>query len=587
MKITATSEKAPNEILRQTTPYGSWWAAIRLVGWISQNKTTKKTTLYTKWQVGADNYWPYWNLTHQYSVSITGGDKTSSDTFVLPQATNSWVDVSSAKAITVAHTNGLYSGTLTASGCSYNGLFSQNVAIEFPKIVDDVTPPTPDQENDKDEPADIVNDEYNNRYYIFCDGEILYSPNDESHIVTDPTLDISVNETDSLSFTLPPTNVLYSKINKLKSTIEVTQGKDILFRGRVIDDSTDFNNLKSVNCEGVKAYFSDTVMPPFLKGTYKTAEAYFRAIVNQHNSQANPGGNPNRPGVAGAPDRRISFVKCDISKDIEVESDEYQSCAEALSQLIDAVGDGYFKIDYYSDGTNGISFVSSYNHTPKQQIEFGKNLLDVSVKVDATSIYTSVLPLGAKKETYFETSDTKKNPDKTYYVQKTEKNPDDETITRIGYEQFNEDDFVEGTHYFEQGLSYRLRIGSGGSGYVEDESAIKKFGRIIRTFTFDDIVDTDPDTWDAVNYADQLREVGAVYLQAGLGADVTLEGRLVDFHIIDPTNERLRVGDSVKIISTPHNLDGYYMLSSCTLKLQNPDQSDYTFGATIRALTDS
>lgn len=583
MKITATSEKAPNEILRQTTPYGSYWAAIRLVGWISQNKETGKTTLYTKWQVGADNYWPYWNMTHQYNVSLTGGNKTSSDTFVLPQATNSWVDVSSAKAITVTHTNGSYSGTLTASGYKYFESFSQTVQITFPDISTATVTPDPD-EYKKDDPAEITNDEYDNRFYILCDGEILYSPNDTEHIVTNPQLNISVNETDTLSFTMPPANVMYSKITKLRSNIEVRQGKDILFRGRVIDDKTDFNNLKSVNCEGVKAYFSDTVMPPFLKGTYKTAEAYFRAIVKQHNSQSQP---------SGAPNRSVAFVKCDINKNIEVESDEYKSCADCLSELLD-LADGYFKIDYYEDGSNGISYISSFNHTSKQQIEFGKNLLDVSVTVDATSIYTSVLPLGEKKETYFETSDIKRNPDKTYYTKETEEHPDHDTEgkpgyqkTRDAYKQFSDANFVQGTKYYEQGLSYRLRIGDKAAGYVEDPSAIKKFGRIIRTFTFDDIVDSDPDTWDAVNYVEQLQQVGEVYLQAGLGADVTLEGRLVDYHIVYPTEEKLRVGDSVKIISTPHNLDGYYMLSACTLQLQNPDQSDYTFGASIRALTDS
>lgn len=576
MKITATSEKACNEILRQSTYSGSYWAAIRLVGWIAQNKNDRTTTLYFKWQVGADNYWPYWNVTLPFTVTL---EKSSTIAISIPQATNSWVDISPVESIKVAHDNsGSYSGTLHASGYKYWEAFAQDVAITFPDISASSSE-TETQAETENATAPVTSDVFDNRFYILSDGEIVYSPNDTQHIVTNPQLSISVNETDSLSFTMPPSNEMYSKIDKLRSTIEVRQGTDILFRGRVIDDSTDFNNLKSVNCEGAKAFFSDTVMPPFLKGTYKTAKTYFKAIVDQHNSQAKTS-------------RELQFVKCNIAKDIEVESDEYQSCADALSQLLDAVGDGYFKLEYYQDGTTGISYISSFGHTSSQQIEFGKNLLDVTVKVDATSIYTSVLPLGAKKETYFVTSDSKKNPDKTYYVQKEEKHQDYDdpdkpghNKTRTAYEQFNEDQFVAGTTYYEQGLSYRLRIASGGSGYVEDQSAIEKFGRIVRVFTFDDIVDSDPDTWDAVNYADQLRQVGGVYLQAGLGADVTLEGKLVDFHIINSEEEKLHVGDSVKIISTPHSLDGYYMLSSCDLQLQNPDQSSYTFGASIRALT--
>ena len=567
MKITATSEKACNEILRQSTYSGSYWAAVRLVGWISQNKTNKTTTLYFKWQVGADNYWPYWNVTVPFTVRL-GTSVTSN--ISMPTATNSWIDISKTESLTVSHTNGIYTGTLHADGYKYWEAFSQDVEVSFPDIS---TSDTPKEQADKDAErneqasAESTSDQYDSRYYILSDGEIVYSPNDTQHIVTNPQLSISVNETDSLSFTMPPSNEMYSKIDKLRSTIEVRQGTDILFRGRVIDDSTDFNNLKSVNCEGAKAFFSDTVMPPFLKGTYKTAKAYFYAIVDQHNRQARTS-------------REIQFVKCNIAKDIEVESDEYQSCADALGQLLESVGDGYFKLEYYSDGTTGISYLSSFDHTSSQQIEFGKNLLDVSVKVDATSIYTSVLPLGEKKDTYVQTSDQTKKKDKDYYTYEQDEDG------KWEYKSFTEDKFEDGVTYYEKGLSYRLRIGEGGAGYVEDQSAIEKFGRIVRTFTFDDVVDTDPDTGDAIEYKDKLRELGAVYLQAGLGADVTLEGKLVDYHIVNPTNEVLHVGDSVKIISTPHNLDGYYMLSACTLQLQNPDQSDYTFGATIRALTD-
>ena len=576
MKITATSEKACNEILRQSTYSGSYWAAIRLVGWIAQNKNNKTTTLYFKWQVGADNYWPYWNVTLPFKATL---EKDIMVNISIPQATNSWVDLCPTQSVKVTHdSSGSYSGTLHASGYKYWEAFSQDVEVTFPNISASSSE-TETKAETENTTAPVTSDQYDNRFYILSDGEVVYSPNDLEHIVTNPQLDISVNETDTLSFTMPPSNAMYSAIDKLRSTIEVRQGTDILFRGRVIDDSTDFNNLKTVNCEGAKAFFSDTVMPPFLKGTYKTAKAYFYAIVDQHNNQAKDS-------------RELKYVKCNIAKDIEVESDEYQSCADALSQLLEAVGDGYFKLEYYKDGTTGISYVSSFDHTSSQQIEFGKNLLDVTVKVDATSIYTSVLPLGEKKESYFVTSDTKKNPDKTYYVQKEEKHQDYDTEgkpgyhkTRIAYEQFNDENFIQGTTYYEQGLSYRLRIASGGSGYVEDQSAIEKFGRIVRTFTFDDIVDSDPDTWATVDYVSQLRQVGEVYLQAGLGADVTLEGKLIDYHVVNPEEEKLHVGDSVKIISTPHNLDGYYMLSSCSLQLQNPDQSSYTFGASIRALT--
>jgi len=586
MKITATSNTSFNEIHRETTYYGNYWAAIRLVGWISQNKTNKETTLYFKWQKGADNYWP-WNYNY-YSFSVKLGSTTVSDSLQMPQATNDWVDISSTKSIKVKHgENGKYSGTLEITGYKYiESYFSTTVAIEFPDISTTKPADQKDQEAEQAEshiePAPVTSDPYDIRYYILCDGQIVYSPNDDAHLVTSPELKISVKDTDSLSFVIAPGNDMYDRITKLRSNIEVRQGKDILFRGRVIDDSTDFNNQKSVNCEGARAFFNDTVFPPFAKGEYKTAKAFFKAVVDQHNSQAKD-------------DRELVFVRCNINQGIEVENDEYQTCSEALSELAEQV-EGYFKLDYYENGKTGISFLSSYGHTSSQQIELQKNLLDVTIRVDATTIYTSVLPLGEKKDVYFQTSDTKKDPDKTYYVKETEKHKDYDDSTKPGYhktreayKEFTEDTFVAGTTYYEKGLSKRLRISeleSENYGYIEDQAAINKFGRIVKVVTFDDVKDMDEDTWAPINYKEKLKELGEVYLQAGLGADVTIEGRLVDYHMVDPNEEKLHVGDSVKIISTPHGLDGYYMLSECDIPMQSPDQANYTFGATIRALTD-
>lgn len=62
--------------------------------------------------------------------------------------------------------------------------------------------------------------------------------------------------------------------------------------------------------------------------------------------------------------------------------------------MINKLGE-YLKVRYESDGTY-IDYLSDFNDTSTQIIEFGENLIDVLVKNDALYVYTAVIPLGAE-----------------------------------------------------------------------------------------------------------------------------------------------------------------------------------------------
>ena len=519
MNITATSEKSA-EVLKawrnQGPSYypGSWWE-IRLVGWLSINATTRIATLYFKWQIGSHNWWPYEDNTHTYTVSGNGQSRSTS--FALQQdRSNTYIDKSPTQSMDFGYEqDGTRSSSISISGYKCWENISATVDLTFPAIAAVTPPPTPSPEPeptpvDPDEPSvPVVNDE-DPKFYIYADDEILYSLTDEAYYVINPKLTLELNQIDSLDFTLPPTHTLYSRLNKLKTTIEVRQGKETLFRGRILNDETDFYNRKTIHCEGALGFLNDTLMPPYSAGEYSYAKDLFKNAINQHYNQA----------PASFPKRRLKYVRCDVSAkfDESPESEEYAQTMSLVSSLISDHG-GYLKMEYYDNGETGISWLSSAFHQSSQIIDFGENILDLSQTIDATDIYTSVICLGKRND------DTNVRPS---------------------------------------------------TGYVEDADAINTYGRIIRTFTYDDVESTS-----------ELQTLAKYLLAIGVQQSVTISIKAVDLHLVYPEIEKIRIGDYVRIRSTPHGIDSYFQCSRIDMDLQNPQNTTYTFGATIKALTDT
>ena len=79
-------------------------------------------------------------------------------------------------------------------------------------------------------------------YTIYADGQLLYSPTEaeEGYAVFDPKLTMELNKAGSLEFTMPPSNVMYDQLQKLKTYVTVEQDGTEIWRGRVLHDEKDF-----------------------------------------------------------------------------------------------------------------------------------------------------------------------------------------------------------------------------------------------------------------------------------------------------------------------------------------------------------
>lgn len=197
------------------------------------------------------------------------------------------------------------------------------------------------------------------------------------------------------------------------------------------------------------------------------------------------------------------------------------------NKLIDTHG-GYISIRY-SGSTRYIDYKAQSGKKSTQNIRFGENLLDLNKYIKSENLVTAVIPLGAETE---ETgiNDTKK---------------------RVTIESVNN-----------------------GKDYLVDETTVKQFGYIYKTVEFDD-----------VTLPANLKTKAQTYLNENKNLSLTIELSAVDLSVINVDIEAFNLGDSVRVLSKPHNLDSYFVISEYELDLVDPSNNTITLGKKLSKLS--
>lgn len=503
INLTATTESNPQTIAVWQENSGDYYWQLKCVAWISQNVDSAKTTIYYKWQIYQWNYWLSSDGTHTYTLSL--GGISSSVSFGIPFSNaNGLKDMCSAQKLgTFDHTNGDFSGTFSFSGYYYpRGSFSYQEPMTLPSITVPTEPDPQDQEPDPPVPIERDN---NPRFYIYADSELVYGPGIDGYEILNPKLSLEVNKSGSLEFDIPVGSVMYNRLNLMKTTIEVRQGNEILFRGRVLSSKRNIRNTLTYYCEGFLSWFVDIVFIPAQKFNGQGRDL-LKNYIRRYNSRA-------------AANRQITYVYSDVSAKITVEHKDYSTAwAEIKKNLIDGIG-GYL-VPYLTSEMTGLQWLTSFGTSTSQVIQFGENLLDFSEYIDASGIFNAVRPFGKE-----------------------------ENNTRISLSE-NE-------------------------GFVTDTGSINTYGRIERTVFFDEITSTAA-----------LKSAAQTYLRTGLNPAVTLSLKAVDLHLLDVNVERIRLGDSVRVISVPHSIDAHFLCTKIEYDLAHPQNTVFTFGSTQRTISE-
>lgn len=385
-------------------------------------------------------------------------------------------------------------------------------------------------------------------YQIKCDDYILYDPRDEELILNAPKCKLEVNTIGEASFDIFSNHPFYDKLRKMRSVFEISQDGQAIFRGRMTDDSVDFDNVKAVDLEGVGAFFNDSVVRPFMfpensidDAEYIEAAAngnvvkfFLSWLIDNHNAQ-----------VEEFQRFKLGTVTVtDSTNYISRSSSDYANTWDTLkNKLFGSALGGYLCFRYEPDG-NYVDYLSDFELTNVQRVRYGENLIDLKTESDATASYSAVLPLGKKRK-------------------EIDANTDDES--RLTIEGLADGDVTE--DIYKQGDLLISRKAKAAYGLV--------------------IAPTKDTTWDDVTIDTNLRSKAAEYLGATASKlSNTIEIKAVDLHFTDDEIAAFRIYRNIEFISKPHGQQGTFKLSKLDIDILNPQNTKITLGDTTLSMTD-
>lgn len=401
-------------------------------------------------------------------------------------------------------------------------------------------------------------------YTIKCDGYPLLDLRDENLILVNPKVKVEVNKVGEGSFTIYNNHPYYNKLKKLKSIVEVSDEFGVIFRGRITTDTIDFYNGKAVDLEGVMAFFNDSIIRPYsFPEDFLEDEGYISAsesgnvvefflnwLIEQHNSQVNDF-QKFKLGNVTVSDPNNYITRSDTG---------YSNTFDVLkAKLFDSSLGGFLCIRYEEDG-NYIDYLSEFNLTNTQDINYEENILDLKSEMDASEVYTAIIPIGAEIEVSSE-SGTEEEGTQEDGTETTE------TISKkkLTLESLADGDITDDI----------VKIGD----TLYSKSAVDSYGWI-----YAPVSET---TWGDVKETQNLLSKGTNWLVSqGMMLVETTEITAFDLHYTDAEIRSFRIYRKINVNSIPHGIKNAYDLTKLDIDILNPQNTKITVGETKLTLTD-
>ena len=372
-------------------------------------------------------------------------------------------------------------------------------------------------------------------YRITYGKYIIYDPRGANEIdnlvVLDPVIPLTISGSGVAEFTMLPTHPQLDKIRKLRGIVEVLENDDVIYRGRVVGNTKNFDLSRRISVEGITSCLNDSIIEPYnFPGDFvddpeyqaaaesgNVVDYYFRWLLGQHNGQVSDE-QKILPGnvTVEDPNNYISRSK-----------EEPAVVADLIKALPESSLGGYLMVRYEADGTY-LDYVADLPLTNAQPVEFGQNLLDLIAEYDATETCTAVRPVG--------------------------KDGLDISLEQDGDV---DDDIVKAGNI------------------VYSKSGRQTYGQITKLVQF-------ADTTAAKN----LVSSAAKWLRSnGLGENESITCTAVDLHLVDSDVASLRVGRHTLVSSLPHGFENQFPLLEMSLDIINPQNTSITMGRTRRTFT--
>lgn len=264
-------------------------------------------------------------------------------------------------------------------------------------------------------------------YIIKADGALLYSPDltgGEFKVIS-PRMHLEINAAGSLNFTLPPCNAMYDDVHKMKSIITVEQDGEVVFRGRITEESVDTYKQRRIYCEGDLSFLLDSLQAPC--SFTGTPLELFTQMITAHNAQMDEVKQFTLGNVSGLDTEEVfSFTTTSFMDTLNM----------VQTYLIDLFG-GYIQTRT-EDGVHYIDYVGEFTDECSQVIEFGVNMLNFESQINTMELCSVLVPLGATGE---------------------------------------------------DGAALTIASVNDGKVYIENTEAVERYGRVYKTYTWDGVTD--------------------------------------------------------------------------------------------------
>lgn len=358
-------------------------------------------------------------------------------------------------------------------------------------------------------------------FTVVIDGNVVYDPDLTSlgNVIFSPRLTVGLNKSGEFSFVVPHTNPYYNQIDQISSRVFVLNNgsyDDVLFVGRVLNVSIDFDKKKTVSCEGAMSYLVDSILRPYyFEGTPNDLFEYY---IGRHNATVDP---DNTRG------KRLTIGRVNVDSGTQVQewSESYVSTIEELkSKLLDRYG-GYIVTRWDNENEKIVlDYISDVGRNNSQIVQYSRNLLDLVEEQPAEEIYTVAIPLGAQ-----------------IFDEETGENLG--RVTIADYPNVGAPDYLEASSEF-----------------------INRFGRIEKTFLFDDVTDQE--------YLYALAQY-LVSFSALIPSRITVKA--IDLNLVDPAFDQIKVGDILTVLSQPHAVDRQMLCTGIDYDFFEPGNTVYEF----------
>ena len=375
-------------------------------------------------------------------------------------------------------------------------------------------------------------------YTVYADGNLVWDPRLQGDLarqyaIFSDSLQQEVNKAGSFTFTIYPIHPAYDKIFKLKTTVVIYYGDDILFRGRVLNDFPGSYNERKIQCEGEMAFLGDVCQPPFVfpeDDDHTTPGDYLAMLLGYYNSQQ-PAERQILLGNVTVTDPNGYIARSDT---------EYSTTLTLIQEgLLDTLG-GYLSFRH-EDGKTYLDYLEDYDVLANQPVRLGFNLLGIQSDRRGEDAATAILPLGAKDDDGVRLNIT---------------NAENETT----------DDVCVGDLI------------------VYSKKAEAQYGgRIVKKVIWDDVTELS-------NLVKKAKE--AICAATAIPSTVTITAADASAAALDGgvTYNTFRVGTYISVEdgvhADAHGLLQQYLLRKRTGSLQNPASNRLTFGATTYSYTE-